>query len=98
MRLVTKWAGTLIGVYVAMIAYWYKAFMGMIAEAKGADITLFLVLGVVSASVGFGVVACEDRLMDKKLSNTTIILVSLVMALVTLYVVAHRLTIIVTAT
>jgi hypothetical protein len=98
MRLVTIWAATLIGVYVAMIAYWHKAFMNMIAEAKGADLALFLVIGVVSASVGVGVVACADRLMGKKLSKVIFILVSLLMGLVTLYIVAHKLTEIVTAT
>jgi len=96
--MMTKWAGTLIGVYVAMIAYWCKAFINMFAESKGADLALFLVLGVASASVGFGVVACVDRLMDIKLSKTIFIFASLLMALVTLYVVAHRLSEIVTAT
>jgi hypothetical protein len=98
MRLAAKWVVTLIVVYIAMIVYWYKAFMAMVTEAKGADIVLFLVLGVASASVGFGVVVCVDKLMDKELSKAIFILASLVMSLVALYVITNRLTVIVTAT
>lgn len=97
--MIRKWKYTLILVFLFMGIYWHKALAEMFHKNSLPDMILFLLMGLVSGSLGFGVVAVADKFMGNRITKTWLsVLLSVLVSLVIVFVASNILTDIVMAT
>ena len=93
-----KWVYTILVVYFVMGIYWSNVIVQMVSESRLYDILLFILLGVVSSILGFGVAALLKHFFFLGQHGLVFLCISATLALTCVFSLSYFITKIVTIT